>query len=160
MLLGFLVPLLYSLLPKRAQEPEPVVDESNVLILTDANFDRAVGDNPRMLVQFHFTWSERCKSIKPLYAAVADYFAEDDTPNITIAKIDANMNRDAAEKYLQNYPDEDYPSMKFFRSGKVISYQHRGDFVTALGDLSGPSVVRIESEEEFEVIKKDFPFFL
>ena len=71
MLLGFLVPLLYSLLPKRAQEPEPVVDESNVLILTDANFDRAVGDNPRMLVQFHFTWSERCKSIKPRWPIIS-----------------------------------------------------------------------------------------
>ena len=70
MLLGFLVPFLYSLLPARTPEPEPVVDESNVLILTDANFDRAVSDNPRMLVQFHVAWSERCKSIKPLHAAV------------------------------------------------------------------------------------------
>ena len=71
MLLGFLVPLLYSLLPKRAQEPEPVVNESNVLILTDANFDRAVGDNPRMLVHFLFTWSERCKSIKPRWPIIS-----------------------------------------------------------------------------------------
>ena len=103
MFLGFLVPFLYSLLPARTPELEPVVDESNVLILTDANFDRAVGDNPRMLVQFHVAWSERCKSIKPLYAAVADYFAEDDTPNVTIAKIDASKNSVTAKKYLQNF---------------------------------------------------------
>ena len=137
--------------------------DGNVMVLTDANFDRAVGDNPLMLVEFYAPWCYHCKNLAPVYNEVADIFAQEEegSQKVTIAKIDAHEYRQAAQKY--QIPG--YPTLKFFNNGRVVDYKYKSKesaaaFVEKLKVMSQPAVGHIESEAELIEVLANFPVLM
>ena len=136
------------------------VSDHNVVVLTDENFNQAVSDNPIMLVEFYAPWCGHCMQLAPKYARVANRFQDAEMPDVTIAKIDAQENKMTARKY----EIKSYPTMKFFKNGKILDYTYKGQssdvIIETLKKISGPVVVQVNSEDEFQNIKKKFPIFM
>jgi len=82
---------------------------SAVTELTDKNFDSVVLDESKdVLVEFYAPWCGHCKSLAPTYEKVAAAFVTE--PNVVIAKIDADGNRGAGNKYGIT----GFPTLKWF----------------------------------------------
>jgi len=82
---------------------------SAVTDLNDKNFDSIVLDGSKdVLVEFYAPWCGHCKSLAPVYEKVAAAFANE--PNVVIAKIDADGNREVGNKYGIS----GFPTLKWF----------------------------------------------
>ena len=139
----------------------PVAYDTNVMVLTDDNFDQTVSDNPFMLVEFYAPWCGHCQQLAPKYAEVADYFQNANISEVKIAKIDADECTKTAEKYQV----DSYPTIKLFKNGDVLDYPYSGQsseviIETLKNILSGAAVVQINNEADFERIKEQFTFFV
>jgi len=83
--------------------PTAVVD------LTDATFDSIVLDETKdVLVEFYAPWCGHCKKLAPDYEILAKAYAAE--PNVVIAKIDADAQKEKAGKYGVT----GFPSIKWF----------------------------------------------
>jgi len=71
---------------------------SNVVDLTDANFDSIVLNGKKdVLAEFYAPWCGHCKKLIPDYEKLSNAFAGDS--NVVIAKLDADNYKDLAGKY-------------------------------------------------------------
>lgn len=84
---------------------------SNVVELTDANFDEIVGKDKHVFVEFFAPWCGHCKKLAPIYEKLADLYATED--HCVIAKINAEENPVASK----NFGIEGFPTLKFFTMG-------------------------------------------
>jgi len=95
---------------------------SNVVDLTDANFDKIVKDSSKdVLVEFYAPWCGHCKSLIPTYEKLANAFQNEQ--NVVIAKIDADKHRDIGGRYGVT----GFPTIKFFpRANKETPDDYSG----------------------------------
>lgn len=75
-------------------EPE----DEHVTVLTTSNFDSFMQKNEKVFVKFYAPWCGHCKSMAPSYSELAKEMKESDN-GIPIAKVDATVERELAEKY-------------------------------------------------------------
>ncbi|KAL7417110.1 disulfide-isomerase precursor [Mrakia frigida] len=126
---------------------------SATLELTVQNFDKiALDDTKNVIVAFTAPWCGHCKSLKPIYEAVAKDFATEE--NVVVALMDADeaANKPIANRYgVRSYPtikvrkSEDYQPESYdlgrteglfldFLNGKAGTHRTTGG---ALSDLAG-----------------------
>lgn len=91
--------------------------EEGVLVLTDDNFDEELAKHENLLVEFYAPWCGHCKKLAPEYAGAAEVLAKNDPP-MFVAKVDATVEKDLAEKYgIQGFP-----TLIFFKNGERVDY--------------------------------------
>jgi len=89
----------------RADDDEEGGEDEAVFTLTTENFDKFIGDNPRVLVEFYAPWCGHCKALAPEYEEAARILStEKDSPTV-LAKVDATENQALAAQFdVKGYP--------------------------------------------------------
>ena len=93
LIIGFMACLALAEVGKWGVE----VDE-HVSVLTKDNFDDFVSKNPKVFVKFYAPWCGHCKAMAPAYSSLAKKMNEQED-GIPIAKVDATVEKELAEKY-------------------------------------------------------------
>jgi len=110
--------------PKLAQKWEDF--RSDVVVLTESNFDAAIAANKEILVEFYAPWCGHCKRLKPEYEIAATRLK---AHSLKIAKVDCTTNQDLCQK--QDVTG--YPTLKVFTDGEPAPYGggHTADAIVA-----------------------------
>lgn len=86
-----IVPYLSTETPFGDEEEDVSWEDSEVVTLTDENFDEVVMEsNKDVMIEFYAPWCGHCKSLKPHYAEAAKQLAVIDT--VTVAAMDATKH--------------------------------------------------------------------
>ena len=93
---------------------------SNVVDLTNDNFDEIVNGDKNVFVEFFAPWCGHCKALAPEYEIVADAYVKEN--NVVIAKVDCTVEKDVASKYGVS----GYPTLKFFKKGSTEATDYSG----------------------------------
>jgi len=126
-----------------------IVTASDVLELTESNFDTEVQRHDILLVEFYAPWCGHCKRLAPEYEKAATALKANDPP-ITISKVDCPANNDLCSKHGVS----GYPTLKIFRNGAVASdYNGPRDadgIAKYMRSKAGPSSKTLASVAEVE----------
>lgn len=93
-----------------------IVSASDVLDLTESNFDTEVRRHDMVLVEFYAPWCGHCKKLAPEYEKAATALKSNDPP-VPLAKVDCPANNDLCSKHGVS----GYPTLKIFKNGEVSS---------------------------------------
>ncbi|KAM3917209.1 protein disulfide-isomerase A2 [Leptodactylus fuscus] len=107
------------------EKTEELLEEEDVLVLHDKNFDNALKTYKYLLVEFYAPWCGHCKDLAPKYSKAAEALKEK-TSEARLAKVDATENKDLSNEFGVN----GYPTIKFFQNGNRtghIDYGGRRD---------------------------------
>ncbi|XP_035226510.1 protein disulfide-isomerase-like isoform X1 [Stegodyphus dumicola] len=123
---------------------DEIKKEKSVLVLTKDNFEGAIKDK-NVLVEFYAPWCGHCKALEPEYAKAAQIL-EEEKSDLLLAKVDATAETDLAEQHGVR----GYPTIKFFREGKVIEYsggRTADDIIRWLKKKTGPPATDLTTVE-------------
>ncbi|XP_075513630.1 protein disulfide isomerase-like 1-4 [Primulina tabacum] len=126
----------------------PDLDEKDVFVLTDGNFTDFVEENKYVMVEFYAPWCGHCKAMAPEYAAAA---TELKAVDVKLAKVDATLENELAEKYEV----QGFPTVYFFVDGEHKTYsgqRSKEAIVTWIKKKTGPGISNITTTEEAERI--------
>merc|ERR1712017_13292 len=128
------------------EETEEIKSEENVLVVTQANWDKVVTPESNVLVEFYAPWCGHCQSLAPEYAKAATRLNELKS-DISLAKVDATIETKLAE----TYGVQGFPTIKFFKQGTPIEYGggRTGEEIIAwLNKKTGPPAKVLETAED------------
>ena len=83
--------------------------------LTKDNFEKTVGDNPIVIVDFWAPWCGPCKVVGPML----DKIATEQAGNLVVAKV----NTDESPDWAGRYGVQGIPTMLFIVNGKEVHRQ-------------------------------------
>ncbi|KAJ8340306.1 hypothetical protein SKAU_G00349390 [Synaphobranchus kaupii] len=119
---------------------------SDVIELTDDDFDSKIGDHEMILVEFFAPWCGHCKRLAPEYEVAATRLKG----IVSLAKVDCTANTNVCGKYGVS----GYPTLKIFRdgedSGGYDGPRTADGIVSHLKKQAGPASVEIKTMAEFE----------
>uniref|UniRef100_A0A8D8TVC3 Protein disulfide-isomerase A5 n=1 Tax=Cacopsylla melanoneura TaxID=428564 RepID=A0A8D8TVC3_9HEMI len=87
--------------------------ESEVVHLTDDNFDLVIQEESSVLVMFYAPWCGHCKKLKPEYEDAAATMKQQRIAGI-LAAVDVTREKDLGKRF----DIKGFPTMKYFRSGQ------------------------------------------
>ncbi|KAL7313779.1 protein disulfide-isomerase precursor [Mucor circinelloides] len=125
-------------------------ETSDVLSLTDKNFDQEVLDQDLMLVEFFAPWCGHCKALAPEYEIAATELKD----KVKIAKVDCTENQDLCQKY----DVRGYPTLKVFRNGETSEYKgaRKADgIVSYMQKQAAPAVADLDATNFTEFQNSD-----
>ncbi|KAM9980757.1 hypothetical protein ACTFIY_003069 [Dictyostelium cf. discoideum] len=95
---------------------------SDVIILTDSNFEDLTTSNPNetWMVEFYAPWCFHCKNLKKTYDQLSTKLKQQD-PNLKVAKIDCVAN----PKQCKRFSIRSYPTIKVIKGNSV--YDMKGE---------------------------------
>ncbi|XP_030045501.1 protein disulfide-isomerase A3 [Microcaecilia unicolor] len=119
---------------------------SDVVDLTDDNFESITKQHSLLLVEFFAPWCGHCKRLAPEYESAATRLKG----TVSLAKVDCTANSNTCNKYGVS----GYPTLKIFRdgeeSGAYDGPRTADGIVSHLKKQAGPASVTLRSVEEFE----------
>jgi len=134
---------------------DDAVDDHDVIVLTDDNFDDIVNKEELILVEFYAPWCGHCKHLAPEYAKAATELLKHDPP-IPIAKVDATVQSKTAGRFSVS----GYPTLKVFRNGKESPYNgpRKADgIVSYMKKQVGPAAKALNSIKDVEAFSISDP---
>ncbi|KAJ3406338.1 hypothetical protein HDV05_006063 [Chytridiales sp. JEL 0842] len=110
--------------------------ESFVTVLDEQSFEKTVGKDKNVLVEFYAPWCGHCKSLAPIYEKVAKAYSTE--PSVVIANVDATVHASLAEKFGVT----GYPTIKFFPKGSKEAVDYNSgraekDFIEYINEKAG-----------------------
>jgi len=122
------------------------VKASDVIVLTNDNFDTEVAKHPLILVEFYAPWCGHCKHLAPEYEVAATKLKE---VGIPIAKVDADAeeNRPLGDRF----GIRGYPTLKLLRNGNPSEYtggRTADSIVSWMKKQNLPAISTLNSVEE------------
>jgi len=84
---------------------------------TKADYDKALKDNAKVVIDFTATWCGPCKRIGPVFEKLAEEY-----PDIKFFKVDVDKNGEVSE--LEGISA--MPTFKFYKDGKVLDFVLQG----------------------------------
>jgi protein disulfide-isomerase A6 len=136
--------------------------QADVVILTEDNFEKEVGQDRAALVEFYAPWCGHCKKLAPEYEKLGESFRK--AKSILIGKVDCDEHKSVCSKYDVS----GYPTLKWFPKGSLEPKKYEGprtaealaEFVNSEGGTNvkiaaAPSHVVILSPDNFDSIVLD-----
>lgn len=134
------------LLPASAEE---------VLTLTSSTFDGALKEHPFLVVEFFAPWCGHCKQLAPEWEKAAVALKGDTSAGvpITLAAVDATVDRDLGEKF----DVQGFPTIKIFEQGADKPSEYEGPrkadgIVSYLKKRAGPASKEVTSADEAKAL--------
>ncbi|CAM8927469.1 unnamed protein product [Rhodiola kirilowii] len=133
-----------------------------VVVLTEENFDKEVGQDRGALVEFYAPWCGHCKKLAPEFEKLGTSFKR--AKSILIGKVDCDDNKGVCGKYGVS----GYPTIQWFPKGSLEPKKYEGprtaealaEFVNTEGGTnvklaSLPSSVVVLSADTFDKVVLD-----
>lgn len=134
----------------------------DVVVLTEENFEKEVGQDRGALVEFYAPWCGHCKKLAPEYEKLGASFKK--AKSVLIGKVDCDEHKSLCTKYGVN----GYPTIQWFPKGSLEPKKYEGgrtaealaEFVnseegTNVKIAAVPSYVVVLSPENFKEIVLD-----
>ncbi|KAL6560588.1 hypothetical protein OROGR_004147 [Orobanche gracilis] len=134
----------------------------DVVVLTEENFDKEVGQDRGALVEFYAPWCGHCKKLAPEYEKLGASFKK--TKSVLIGKVDCDEHKSLCSKYGVS----GYPTIQWFPKGSLEPKKYEGgrnvealaEFInneggTSVKIASVPSHVVVLTPENFDEIVLD-----
>ncbi|RAL50037.1 unnamed protein product [Cuscuta campestris] len=134
----------------------------DVVVLTEENFEKEVGQDAAALVEFYAPWCGHCKKLAPEYEKLATSFKK--AKSVLIGKVDCDEHKSLCTKYDVS----GYPTIKWFPKGSLEPKKYEGartsealaEFVnteagTNVKIAAVPSNVVVLTSESFDEIVLD-----
>jgi len=122
---------------------------SDVLVLSEKNFESTIKENPFVLVEFYAPWCGHCKALAPEWEQAATQLKG----KVPVAKVDCTL-----EQALCSEQDvQGYPTIKFFRNGSPMPYNgdRKANAIEAwVEKKTGDAFTTISSTEDYEKLTK------
>ncbi|XP_043832589.1 protein disulfide-isomerase A2 [Dromiciops gliroides] len=128
---------------------DELLEEDDILVLTQHNLDRALREHRYLLVEFYAPWCGHCKALAPEYAKAASLL-KNESSELKLAKVDGPAEKELVEEFGVT----GYPSLKFFRDGnrsqpvEFTGPREAEGIVRWLKRRLGPSATHLETEAE------------
>nr|CAB3264749.1 protein disulfide-isomerase A3 [Phallusia mammillata] len=128
---------------------------SDVIDLSDSNWDGEIIKHDMILVEFFAPWCGHCKKLAPEYEIAATKLKNDDPP-IPLAKVDCTENTATCGKFGVS----GYPTLKIFRGGEFNQDYNGGrnadGIMSTLRKISGPASKELKTMADYEKFLNNF----
>ncbi|XP_038899679.1 probable protein disulfide-isomerase A6 [Benincasa hispida] len=134
----------------------------DVVVLTEENFEKEVGQDKGALVEFYAPWCGHCKKLAPEYEKLGSSFKK--AKSVLIGKVDCDEHKGVCSKYGVS----GYPTIQWFPKGSLEPKKYEGqrtaealaEFVNSEGGTnvkiaSIPSSVVVLSSDNFNEVVLD-----
>ena len=138
------------------------VSADDVVVLTEDNFEKEVGQDRGALVEFYAPWCGHCKKLAPEYEKLGSSFKK--VKSVLIGKVDCDEHKSVCSKYGVS----GYPTIQWFPKGSLEPKKYEGprtaeslaEFVNTEGGTNvkiaaTPSNVVVLTAENFNDIVLD-----
>eukprot|EP00488_Nonionellina_sp_1-RS-2012_P000792 TRINITY_DN125_c0_g1_i2.p1 TRINITY_DN125_c0_g1~~TRINITY_DN125_c0_g1_i2.p1 ORF type:complete len:388 (+),score=126.15 TRINITY_DN125_c0_g1_i2:139-1164(+) len=107
-----------TLVTHMKSEAVPESNDDPVFVLVGSEFDKVIGQDQDVFVEYYAPWCGHCKRLAPEYEKVGEAFGEVDS--VVIAKCDATEN-DTPEEI------KGFPTLIFYPKGTTTGVKYSGD---------------------------------
>ncbi|KAH7833837.1 hypothetical protein Vadar_010207 [Vaccinium darrowii] len=134
----------------------------DVVVLTEDNFEKEVGQDRSALVEFYAPWCGHCKKLAPEYEKLGSSFKK--AKSVLIGKVDCDEHKSICSKYGVS----GYPTIQWFPKGSLDPKKYEGprtaealaEFVNSEGGTNvkiaaTPSNVVVLTADNFDEIVLD-----
>nr|KJB49809.1 hypothetical protein B456_008G141100 [Gossypium raimondii] len=126
----------------------------DVVVLTEANFDKEVGQDRGALIEFYAPWCGHCKKLAPEYEKLGASFKK--AKSVLIGKVDCDEHKSLCSKYGV----QGYPTVQWFPKGSLEPKKYEGprtaealaEFVNTEGVLNADNFDEIVLDETKDVL--------
>ncbi|XP_057503564.1 probable protein disulfide-isomerase A6 [Actinidia eriantha] len=131
----------------------------DVVVLTEENFDKEIGQDRAALVEFYAPWCGHCKKLAPEYEKLGESFKK--AKSVLIGKVDCDEHKSVCSKYGVS----GYPTIQWFPKGSLEPKKYEGartvdalaEFVnneagTNVKIAATPSNVVVLTPDNFELV--------
>ncbi|GFP87908.1 probable protein disulfide-isomerase a6 [Phtheirospermum japonicum] len=93
---------------------------ADVVVLTEENFEKEIGQDRGALVEFYAPWCGHCKKLAPEYEKLGASFKK--AKSVLIAKVDCDEHKSVCSKYGVS----GYPTIQWFPKGSLEPKKYEG----------------------------------